>query len=101
MTGEFPFTPTSRHWADLSGPALTALLTERSIAVVPIGAIEHHGRSSKKFRARSARHVDECVASFRVDDDDIAFGEWVRLQFFVSRPTSKSWLNHFSKCSPL
>jgi len=45
MTAAFtpPFTPTSRHWADLSGPALTAALTERSIAVVPIGAIERHG----------------------------------------------------------
>ena len=37
------FTPASRHWADLTGPALNDLLTERSIAVVPIGAIEHHG----------------------------------------------------------
>jgi creatinine amidohydrolase len=38
-----PFLPESRLWADLSGPALTHALTERSIAVVPIGAIEHHG----------------------------------------------------------
>lgn len=33
----------TRRWADLPGPALNAALTERSIAVVPIGAIEHHG----------------------------------------------------------
>ncbi len=38
-----PFVPQSRHWADLSGPSLTATLTDRSIAVVPVGAIEHHG----------------------------------------------------------
>ncbi len=33
----------SRRWADLPGPSLASITTERSIAVVPIGAIEHHG----------------------------------------------------------
>lgn len=33
----------ARRWADLPGPTLNATLTDRSIAVVPIGAIEHHG----------------------------------------------------------
>ncbi|MDQ1131314.1 creatininase family protein [Microbacterium sp. SORGH_AS_0888] len=36
-------TAASRRWADLPGPALNETLTDRSIAVVPIGAIEHHG----------------------------------------------------------
>lgn len=35
--------PVTRKWADLSGPALASVLTDRSIAVLPIGAIEHHG----------------------------------------------------------
>ena len=43
LSADSPFTPASRQWADLSGPALTHLLTDRSIAVIPIGAIEHHG----------------------------------------------------------
>ncbi len=34
----------SRRWGDLSGPALTAALTPSSILVLPVGAIEHHGR---------------------------------------------------------
>jgi creatinine amidohydrolase len=36
-------TATTRRWDDLSGPALVAATSDRSIAVVPIGAIEHHG----------------------------------------------------------
>ncbi|MFT4052135.1 MAG: creatininase family protein [Microbacterium sp.] len=43
MTDAEPFLPATRRWADLSGPALTAVTSDRSIAVVPIGAIEHHG----------------------------------------------------------
>lgn len=38
-----PATPSTRNWADRSGSALAQALTERSLAVVPIGAIEHHG----------------------------------------------------------
>ncbi len=34
---------TSRLFAELSGPAVSTTLTARSILVVPIGAIEHHG----------------------------------------------------------
>lgn len=34
---------TSRKFAELSGPAVTSTLTDRSILIVPIGAIEHHG----------------------------------------------------------
>jgi creatinine amidohydrolase len=33
----------SRKFAELSGPAVSSTLTERSILVLPIGAIEHHG----------------------------------------------------------
>ncbi len=33
----------SRKFAELSGPAVTSTLTDRSILIVPIGAIEHHG----------------------------------------------------------
>ncbi len=36
-------TGATRRWDDLSGPALVAATSDRSIAVVPIGAIEHHG----------------------------------------------------------
>lgn len=32
-----------RLFAELSGPAVSTTLTERSILIVPIGAIEHHG----------------------------------------------------------
>lgn len=66
MTAAFtpPFTPTSRHWADLSGPALTAALTERSIAVVPIGAIEHHG---PHLPLRTDALVAETIATAAVE----------------------------------
>lgn len=37
------FVPATRRWADLSGPALVEVTSDRSIAVIPIGAIEHHG----------------------------------------------------------
>jgi creatinine amidohydrolase len=33
----------SRKFAELSGPAVSTTLTESSILIVPIGAIEHHG----------------------------------------------------------
>jgi creatinine amidohydrolase len=33
----------TRLWADLPGSALAEMLTEQSILVVPVGAIEHHG----------------------------------------------------------
>ncbi len=33
----------SRSWGELSGPALAEALTEDSILVLPIGAVEHHG----------------------------------------------------------
>lgn len=33
----------TRRWADLPGPTIAAVTSDRSIAVVPIGAIEHHG----------------------------------------------------------
>lgn len=33
----------SRKFAELSGPAISTTLTERSILIQPIGAIEHHG----------------------------------------------------------
>lgn len=38
-----PFGPGTRSWADLSGPMAASVLGQRSLAVVPIGAIEHHG----------------------------------------------------------
>ncbi|PWJ53985.1 creatinine amidohydrolase [Quadrisphaera granulorum] len=59
-----PFAPASRLWADLSGPALTSLLTERSIAVVPIGAIEHHG---PHLPLRTDALVAEAVATAAVE----------------------------------
>lgn len=34
---------TVRRWDERSGPALAAALTETSVLVVPVGAIEHHG----------------------------------------------------------
>ena len=36
-------TAPTRVWADLPGPRLAELVSARSIAVVPVGAIEHHG----------------------------------------------------------
>ncbi|WP_336626900.1 MULTISPECIES: creatininase family protein [unclassified Microbacterium] len=33
----------SRRWADRTGPSLATELTEASILVVPVGAVEHHG----------------------------------------------------------
>lgn len=38
-----PFVPPGRVWADLPGSAIPAVTSERSLAVVPVGAIEHHG----------------------------------------------------------
>ncbi|MEV8267670.1 creatininase family protein [Microbacterium sp. NPDC076911] len=62
MTSEF--TPASRLWADLSGPALISATNERSIAVVPIGAIEHHG---PHLPLRTDALVAETVASAAVE----------------------------------
>lgn len=59
-----PFVPTTRCWADLSGPALASVMTERSIAVIPIGAIEHHG---PHLPLRTDALVAESVASAAVD----------------------------------
>lgn len=58
-----PFSPATRQWADLSGTALTEALTERSIAVVPIGAIEHHG---PHLPLRTDAMVAEAVATAAV-----------------------------------
>lgn len=62
MTG--PFIPRSRRWADLSGSSLTSVLTERSIAVVPIGAIEHHG---PHLPLRTDALIAESVAAAAVE----------------------------------
>ncbi|MDX2377667.1 creatininase family protein [Microbacterium sp. LRZ72] len=59
-----PFIPASRRWADLSGPSLVAATSERSIAVVPIGAIEHHG---PHLPLRTDALVAEAVASAAVE----------------------------------
>jgi creatinine amidohydrolase len=59
-----PFTPPSRAWADLSGPAITAATSDRSIAVVPIGAIEHHG---PHLPLRTDALIAEAVATAAVD----------------------------------
>ena len=62
MTG--PFLPPGRRWADLSGPAIAAVTTDRSIAVVPIGAIEHHG---PHLPLRTDALVAETVAAAAVE----------------------------------
>jgi creatinine amidohydrolase len=62
MTG--PFLPPGRRWADLSGPSITAVTTDRSIAVVPIGAIEHHG---PHLPLRTDALVAETVAAAAVE----------------------------------
>jgi creatinine amidohydrolase len=59
-----PFTPASRRWDDLSGPSLVAATSERSIAVVPIGAIEHHG---PHLPLRTDALVAEAVAAAAVE----------------------------------
>jgi creatinine amidohydrolase len=59
-----PFVPLTRRWADLSGPSLVAATSERSIAVVPIGAIEHHG---PHLPLRTDALVAEAVASAAVE----------------------------------
>lgn len=59
-----PFTPSSRRWDDLSGPSLVAATSERSIAVVPIGAIEHHG---PHLPLRTDALVAEAVAAAAVE----------------------------------
>ena len=58
-----PSAPATRSWADLSGPALDAALSERSIAVVPVGAIEHHG---PHLPLRTDALIAEAVASAAV-----------------------------------
>jgi creatinine amidohydrolase len=59
-----PFVPTTRLWADLSGPSLVSVTSEQSIAVVPIGAIEHHG---PHLPLRTDALVAEAVASAAVE----------------------------------
>lgn len=38
-----PFSPRARHLADLAGPDVERLLTDRSILIQPLGAVEQHG----------------------------------------------------------
>ncbi|MFT4230005.1 MAG: creatininase family protein, partial [Microbacterium sp.] len=59
-----PFLPATRNWADLSGPSLVAVTNERSIAVVPIGAIEHHG---PHLPLRTDALIAEAVAAAAVE----------------------------------
>lgn len=56
--------PPSRRWADLSGPALVAATSERSLAVLPIGAIEHHG---PHLPLRTDALIAEAVATAAVE----------------------------------
>ena len=58
------FVPASRRWADLSGASLNSVLTQRSIAVVPVGAIEHHG---PHLPLSTDALIAEAVASAAVD----------------------------------
>lgn len=58
-----PFLPDGRRWDDLSGTALVAATSDRSIAVVPIGAIEHHG---PHLPLRTDALVAEAVAAAAV-----------------------------------
>ncbi len=61
--------PASRRWADQPGPALASALTEASILVVPVGAVEHHGphlplgTDLVMAQEISARIVDAAVAA--------------------------------------
>jgi creatinine amidohydrolase len=57
-------TATTRRWDDLSGPALVAATSDRSIAVVPIGAIEHHG---PHLPLRTDALIAEAVATEAVE----------------------------------
>lgn len=59
-----PFIPASRRWDDLSGPSLVAATSDRSIAVVPIGAIEHHG---PHLPLRTDALIAESVAAAAVE----------------------------------
>ncbi|MEV7693113.1 creatininase family protein [Microbacterium sp. NPDC089189] len=59
-----PFTPPGRRWDDLSGPSLVAATSERSIAVVPIGAVEHHG---PHLPLRTDALIAEAVATAAVE----------------------------------
>lgn len=57
-------TSSTRRWDDLSGPALVAATNDRSIAVVPIGAIEHHG---PHLPLRTDALIAEAVATAAVE----------------------------------
>lgn len=59
-----PFIPKTRAWADLSGPSLVAATSASSIAVIPIGAIEHHG---PHLPLRTDALVAESVATAAVE----------------------------------
>lgn len=59
-----PFTPPGRRWDDLSGPSLVAATSDRSIAVVPIGAVEHHG---PHLPLRTDALIAEAVATAAVE----------------------------------
>ncbi|WP_460790966.1 creatininase family protein [Microbacterium lacusdiani] len=56
--------PPTRRWDDLAGPSLVAATSERSVAVVPIGAIEHHG---PHLPLRTDSLVAEAVATAAVE----------------------------------
>lgn len=57
-------TAATRRWDDLSGPALVSATSDRSIAVVPIGAIEHHG---PHLPLRTDTLIAEAVATAAVE----------------------------------
>jgi creatinine amidohydrolase len=58
------FVPPTRAWADLPGTAIPAVTSGRSLAVVPVGAIEHHG---PHLPLRTDALIAERVASAAVD----------------------------------
>lgn len=80
---------TGRRWSDLPGPVLADALTESSILVVPVGAVEHHGPHLPL--ATDAIMAEEIAT--RIVDGAVAAGHdaWLLPTFAVTKSDEHAW----------
>jgi creatinine amidohydrolase len=80
--------PPSRHLADLTGPDVDRFLTERSIIVQPLGAVEQHG-------PHLPLNTDLIVAQSVAEAAVVAVGEeldaWVLPPLAYTKSNEHAW----------
>lgn len=79
----------SRRWGDAPGPALAAALTEASVLVVPVGAVEHHG---PHLPLATDAIMAEQIAT-RIVDGAVAAGHdaWLLPTLAVTKSDEHAW----------